>query len=108
LLSVRGRDRLRFLHLHFFVAAFEFAFAGLGAERLGAAYGTLISFTQLTRHFKTSCGVRLFLLLHRLAAAYYYPGSALGDNHLGAALGAAVSFAYLVCHRLPPLYGSLP
>jgi hypothetical protein len=42
---IRGGDGFGFLHLHFFITAGEFAHAGFGAERFGAAFGAAISFS---------------------------------------------------------------
>jgi hypothetical protein len=45
---IRRRQRLRFLHFHFLIAALEDALACFGAKDFGAALFTLISLPPLT------------------------------------------------------------
>jgi hypothetical protein len=44
-LLIRGRNGFGFLCFHLFTAAGKFTLAGFGAERLGAAFRTAISFS---------------------------------------------------------------
>lgn len=103
-LLVRRGEGFRFLQLHFFVAADEHSFAGLGAKHLGAANFTLVSFSELTHEF-TSCSRQspvtaslLFFHFHGLATTFH--GSVASASHydLCSAFCAFVALTYLVWH----------
>ena len=95
----RGQS-LGFLQLHFFAAACDRAFAGLGAKHLSIAGLTLEPFSKLVSHINSpsSAKRRLFLLFHRLTAAGHLACAALGNDKLRSALGADIFLTYLVSH----------
>ena len=101
---IRGRERLRFLHLHFLITAYELAFTGLGAENFCSADLTLISFSKLTH----KCLFEdLFFLFHWLAAAGHRAVASTGHDHFRPALCAFVPLAHLVSHFAFLLYSSI-
>jgi len=94
-LLVRRGEGFRFLQLHFFVAADERSFAGLGAKHLGAANFTLVSFSKLTHSAPLQ---KLFFHFHRLATARDGSVTAASHDDLCSAFRAFIALTHLVWH----------